>query len=313
MWLREKALACHRNKKGLLFMDMILTGAVAQGLLWGIMTIGVYLTYKVLDYSDLTVDGSIALGGAVTASLIVKGLNPALSLFVSITAGAIAGAVTGLLHTKLKIPPILSGILTMLGLYSVNIAIMGRANTSLLGLNDVFTLAATKFGISNNMAIITIASIVGILVVLICYWFFGTEIGTAIRATGSNEYMVRALGGNTDNLKIYCLMLSNGLVALSGGLIAQSQGYAEVSMGTGSIIIGLASVIIGQVIFGSNGKLNFGYKLLTAVLGSIVYRVIISIVLYLGLNPNNLKLFTAIMVALALSLPEIKKWAIRKV
>lgn len=285
----------------------IAIGAVAQGILWGIMTLGVYLTYKVLDYSDLSVDGSLALGGAASAAMIVKGVDPALSLLASVLAGALAGSVTGLLHTKLKIPPILSGILTMMGLYSVNIWVMGRANTSLLGLNTVFTKLSDQLSLGNDRIIILVGGIGAVALIGLCYWFFGTELGSAVRATGGNPDMSRALGVDTDSLKILCLMISNGLVAFAGGLIAQSQGYAEVTMGTGAIIMGLASIIIGEVLFGRSGNLNFGYKLTTAVLGSIVYRGVIAFVLYNGLKATNLKLFTAGIVAVSLALPVMKQ------
>lgn len=286
----------------------IAIGAVAQGILWGIMTLGVYLTYKVLDYSDLSVDGSLALGGAASAAMIVKGIDPVVSLMAAGLMGALAGSVTGLLHTKLKIPPILSGILTMMGLYSVNIwVMMGKANTSLLGLNTVFTKLSAALSLGNDQTIILVGGTGAILLIGLCYWFFGTELGSAVRATGGNPEMSRAVGINTDSLKILCLMISNGLVAFAGGLIAQSQGYAEVTMGTGAIIMGLASIIIGEVLFGRSSSLNFGYKLTTAVLGSIVYRCVIAFVLYNGLKATNLKLFTAGIVAFSLALPVMKQ------
>lgn len=285
----------------------IAIGAVAQGILWGIMTLGVYLTYKVLDYADLSVDGSLALGGAASAALIVKGCDPALSLLAAALMGALAGSVTGMLHTKLKIPPILSGILTMMGLYSVNIWLMGRANTSLLGLTTVFNRISTRLSLSNDLSNILLGGLGAILLIGLCYWFFGTELGCAIRATGGNPHMSRAMGIDTDGLKILCLMISNGMVAFAGGLIAQSQGYAEVTMGSGAIVMGLASIIIGEVLFGRSSGLNFGYKLTTALLGSIVYRGVIAFVLYKGLKAANLKLFTAGIVTFALALPVIEE------
>ncbi len=296
-----------------MFMTMLssillaMQGAVSQGVLWGIMAIGVYLTFKVLDYADLTVDGSFALGGAVSAVLIVQGMNPFLTLPIATLAGVGAGIVTGFLHTKLNIPPILSGILSMLALYSINMRVMGQANTPLLGQDTVVTMIAEILPFSRTTVTLLIGIIFSVFIIAIIYWFFGTEIGCAIRATGNNQYMVRALGGNTDFMKITGLFLSNGLVALSGALVAQSQGYADVGMGTGTIIIGLASVIIGEVIFGD--RFSFAYKLFAVLCGSVIYRVVIAIVLQLGLKTTDLKLLTAVIVAFALSLPIIKKKA----
>lgn len=295
-------------------------GAMSQGVLWGIMTLGVYITYKVLDYADLTVDGSFALGGAVSAILIVDGWNPFLSLIMATLAGMLAGVVTGFLHTKLKIPGILSGILVMIALYSINLRVMhNSANTPLLGMETIFTAIEKlplfqAMGSSVQLGLFTIStkSIIGILVGLVVstlvialmYWFFGTETGCAIRATGNNEYMVRALGGNTDWMKMIGLFLSNGLVSLSGALVAQNQGYGDAGMGTGTIVIGLASVIIGEVIFVRKAH-SFGYYLAAVVAGSVIYRVIIAIVLQLGLSSTDLKLLTAIIVAFALAIPVI--------
>lgn len=284
---------------------LAMQGAVSQGILWGIMTVGVYLTFKVLNFPDLTVDGSFALGGAVTAVLIVNGMNPFLTLPFAILAGMVAGAVTGFLHTKLKIPGILAGILSMIALYSVNVRVMGRANTPLLGEDTVVSLMANYLPFSKTMITMIIGLIFSSIVIAVLYWLFGTEIGAAIRATGNNEYMVRALGANTDRMKIAGLFISNGLVALSGALVAQSQGYADVGMGIGTIVIGLASVIIGEVIFGE--RFSFAYKLMSVLIGSVIYRVIIAVVLQLGLKSTDLKLFTAILVAIALSIPVIKE------
>ncbi|WP_312645100.1 ABC transporter permease subunit [Hydrogenoanaerobacterium sp.] len=280
-------------------------GAVAQGVLWGIMTLGVYITYKVLDYADLTVDGSFATGGAVTAILIVKGMNPFLSILFALVAGCIAGCITGMLHTKLKIPAILSGILSQLALYSINIRIMGKANTPLLGINTVVTEVKKWVpSLSDNTVALMLGLAVAAVVIVALYWVFGTELGCCIRATGNNEYMVRALGGNTDAMKIAGLMLSNGLVALSGAMVAQTQGYADVGMGIGAIVIGLASVIIGEVLMGK--RFSFAYKLASVVVGSIVYRIIIAAVLQIGMKSTDLKLLTAIIVAIALSVPVFK-------
>lgn len=284
---------------------LAIEGAISQGVLWGLMTLGVYITFKILDFPDMTVDGSFALGGAVSAILIVKGVNPWLSLLPAVLAGMIAGSITGMLHTKIKIPGILAGILTMIALYSVNIRIMGQANTSLLGENTVITILNSMIGGSMNTLALVIGLIVSIIIISILYWFFGTELGSAIRATGNNEYMVRALGTNTDTMKIIGLMVSNGLVALSGAFVAQSQGYADVGMGQGTIVIGLASIIIGEVVFGN--RFNFAYKLGAVVGGSVIYRIIIAVVLQLGMKSTDLKLFTAIIVAVALAIPVITK------
>lgn len=286
-------------------MLLAIEGAISQGVLWGLMTLGVYITFRILNFADMTVDGSFALGGAVSAILIVKGVNPWLSLIPAILVGMIAGGVTGVLHTKIKIPEILAGILTMIALYSVNIRIMGKANTSLLGETTVMTLLNEVVSASMNTLSLIIGIVISIIVIVALYWFFGTEIGSALRATGNNEHMVRALGSNTDTMKIIGLMLGNGLVALSGGLVAQSQGYADVGMGQGTIVIGLASIIIGEVVFGN--RFNFAYKLSAAVGGSIIYRIIIAVVLQLGMKSTDLKLLTALIVAFALAIPVLSK------
>lgn len=284
---------------------LAIEGAISQGVLWGLMTLGVYITFKILDFPDMTVDGSFALGGAVSAIMIIKGVNPWLALLPAMLAGMAAGAVTGILHTKVKIPGILAGILSMIALYSINIRIMGQANTSLLGESTVLTILGNVINASTNNLALIIGILVSIIVISILYWFFGTEIGSAIRATGNNEYMVRALGANTDTMKIIGLMLSNALVALSGAFVAQSQGYADVGMGQGTIVIGLASIIIGEVIFGN--RFNFAYKLVSVIGGSIIYRIIIAVVLQLGMESTDLKLLTAVIVAVALAIPVIKQ------
>ncbi len=286
-------------------MIMALQGAVSQGVLWGIMTLGLYITFKVLDYPDLTVDGTFALGGAVSAILIVKGMDPFLTLPFAVATGALAGTVTGVLNTKLKIPGILAGILSMIALYSINIRIMGKPNVALLGEATAVTRIMDVTGLSNSVISLLLGIVFAVAIIGLMYWFFGTEIGCAIRATGNNEYMVRALGASTDQMKILGLMISNGLVSLSGALVAQSQGYADVGMGTGTLVIGLASIIIGEVIFGR--RFNFAYKLMSVVLGSAIYRMIIAIVLQLGLKSSDLKLLTAVIVAMALSIPVVKK------
>ncbi len=284
---------------------LAIQGAASQGVLWGIMALGLYITFKVLDFADLTVDGSFALGGAVSAVLLVNGWNPFLSLLIAFLAGGISGVVTGLLHTKLEIPGILAGILTMIALYSINIRIMGQANTPLLGVDTIMVKLEILLGIDRTMSSLIVGVVFSVVIIMILYWFFGTELGSVIRATGNNERMVRAQGVNTDNMKIIGLMLSNALVALSGAMVAQSQGYGDVGMGTGTIVIGLASIIIGEVIFGA--RFSFWYRLMSVVFGSIIYRIIIAVVLQLGLKSTDLKLLTAIIVALALALPVVKK------
>ncbi len=284
---------------------LAIQGAASQGVLWGIMALGLYITFKVLDFADLTVDGSFALGGAVSAVLLVNGWNPFLSLLIAFLAGGISGVVTGLLHTKLEIPGILAGILTMIALYSINIRIMGQANTPLLGVDTIMVKLEILLGIDRTMSSLIAGVVFSVVIIMILYWFFGTELGSVIRATGNNERMVRAQGVNTDNMKIIGLMLSNALVALSGAMVAQSQGYGDVGMGTGTIVIGLASIIIGEVIFGK--RFSFWYRLMSVVFGSIIYRIIIAVVLQLGLKSTDLKLLTAIIVALALALPVVKK------
>lgn len=283
---------------------LAIQGAASQGVLWGIMALGLYITFKVLDFADLTVDGSFALGGAVSAVLLVNGWNPFLSLLIAFLAGGISGVVTGLLHTKLEIPGILAGILTMIALYSINIRIMGQANTPLLGVDTIMVNLEILLGIDRTMSSLIAGVVFSVVIIMILYWFFGTELGSVIRATGNNERMVRAQGVNTDNMKIIGLMLSNALVALSGAMVAQSQGYGDVGMGTGTIVIGLASIIIGEVIFGV--RFSFWYRLMSVVFGSIIYRIIIAVVLQLGLKSTDLKLLTAIIVALALALPVVK-------
>ncbi len=281
-------------------------GAVAQGILWGLMTLGVYLTFRILNVADMTVDGSFAAGGAVTAILIVKGMNPVLTLLFVFIAGMLCGLATGFMNTKLKINILLASILTQIALYSINIRIMGKANTPLLGNSTMMSMLKDFSGgrlTTTSVSLIIGVVVVGIIIALM-YWFFGTEIGSAVRATGSNEHMVRAMGVNTDNTKILGLMISNGMVAMSGALVAQSQGYADVGMGTGTIVIGLASIIIGEVIFGV--RFGFWWTLLSAVFGSIIYRIVIAVVLQLGLKSTDLKLLTALIVAVALSVPVVK-------
>lgn len=275
-----------------------LPGAVAQGIIWGIMAIGVYITFRVLDFADLTVDGTLGTGGAVLVVCVTNGMNVYLALLLAFIAGCLAGLATGIFHTAFGIPPILSGILTQLSLYSINLRIMsGRANMALNA--DKYNL---MLSLRNIPKAILVGAIVAAVVIAVLYWLFGTEIGSAIRATGCNQAMSRANGINTSATKIIALVLSNGLVAVSGALLAQYQGFADVNMGRGAIVIGLAAVIIGEVIFGKIFK-NFALRLLAAVLGGIVYYIVITFVLRLGLNSNDLKLFTAVVVGLFLGLP----------
>ncbi len=294
-----------------LLLDM--KGAVSQGMLWSIMTLGVYISFRLLDYADLSVDGTFATGGAVTAVLVSKGMDPYLSLVFALLAGLACGAVTGILNTKLKIPSLLAGILTMIALYSVNLHIMdGKANIPFLGTDTIATKAAALLpGGDKVIAGMVIGLVFAAAVIAFMYWFFGTETGSVIRATGNNEYMARAFGVNTDTMVILGLMISNGFVSLSGAMVAQCQGYADVGMGIGTVVIGLASVIIGEVIMGD--RFNFAYKLVAVVVGSIIYRMIIALVLFLGLKSYDLKLFTAIIVAAALAIPvAVNKFSSKK-
>ncbi|MBQ1351292.1 MAG: ABC transporter permease [Oscillospiraceae bacterium] len=277
-----------------------LPGSIAQGIIWGIMALGVYITYKVLDLADLTVDGSLCTGGAVAAMLIVNGMNPLLSLLFAFIAGMAAGFITGFIHTKMGIPAILAGILTQLALYSINMRIMGRA-TQALSVDEYNLIVSLRY---INKSIL-IGLIFAVVIILVSYWFFGTELGSSIRATGSNLNMSRAQGINTDRTKIIGLVLSNGLVALAGGLYAMFQGNADINMGRGAIVIGLAAVIIGEVIFGKIFR-NFALKLASIVIGSVIYYVVIAIVIQLGLSTTDLKLFSAVIVAVALSIPYLK-------
>ena len=289
----------------------LLIPTVAQGLLWALLALGVYVTFRVLDIADLTVEGSFPLGAATAASLMVAGYGPMTSLFAAFITGTLAGVVTGLLHTKMKIPALLAGILTMIALYSVNLRIMGKANLSLLGVDTSFKIARSMLGLNMAQTTLIVGLVVTIIVGAFMYWFFGTQIGAAIRATGFNQQMIRAQGVDTDVTIILGLLISNGLVAVSGALVAQSNGFSDVGMGTGTIVIGLASVIIGEVLFGTR---SFKNCLVSVVLGSIVYRIVIAVVLAMGMPPNDLKLFTSVLVALALSMPLIKaKLGIRKV
>lgn len=275
----------------------MLPDAVAQGLIWGILALGVFITYKLLDFSDLTVDGSICTGGAVAALLIIKGVPVAVAMAAAFAAGALAGLVTGALHTKMGIPPILSGILTQLALYSVNLRIMGK---SMLAVSvDKYNLLVSLRN-PQNACLVAVLFVIAVIAVL--YWFFGTELGSAIRATGANSNMSRAQGINTNTMKLVGLALSNGLVGLSGALYTQYMGSVTVNMGRGAIVIGLAAVIIGEVLFGKIFR-NFALKMSSVVIGAIIYYVVIGLVIRLGLNTDDLKLFSAAFVAIALFVP----------
>ena len=280
-----------------------LPGAVSQGLVWGIMALGVYVTYLILDVADLTVDGSLATGGAVCVILIRAGVNPWVAILAALVAGGVAGLVTALLHTKCGIPAILAGILTQLALYSVNLRVMGGKSNQPVSVDKYNLIVSQRYvrelKLTNPMIpiLIILAAIIGIL-----YWFFGTEKGCSIRATGANKTMARAQGINPDNDIILGLVISNALVALSGALIAQYQGSVDVNMGRGAIVIGLAAVIIGEVVF-KKIKHNFAGTLAFVTFGAVIYYIVIQITLLLGLNTNDLKLITAIIVGLFLALP----------
>ena len=290
-----------------------LPGAVSQGLIWGIMAIGVYITYKILDIADLTVDGSFCTGGAVFVMLFGSGVNLWLALLAALLAGMLAGLVTGLLHTVCGIPAILAGILTQLSLYSVNMAIMGfKASVALSITNGetlnklLVSLRFVKGALDGSFPIyrhpIIVVGLFTAVLIGVLYWFFGTELGAALRATGSNQNMARAQGINTDRTKVLGLVISNGLVALSGALLCQYNGANEINVGRGAIVIGLAAVIIGEVLLDKVFR-NFALKLLTVSIGAIIYYIVLQIVLALGLNPNYLKLISAVIVAIFLSVP----------
>ena len=286
-------------------MLYVLAGTLEQGLLFALMVLGVYLTFRVLDYADLTVDGSFTMGGAIAASIIFAGGNPWLATLAAICGGLFAGTVTGLLHTVFKITPLLSGILTMTGLYSVNLRILGRANVPLLRADTVIT----RFNSWLPLDSIYGASLLGLLIVVLAavglYLFLKTEIGLVLQATGDNEQMIRAQGVNTNHMKLLGLALSNGLVAFSGALVAQNQQFADAGMGIGMIVAGLASVIIGEAIFGKRTLLQ---HIIAVVCGSVIYRAVLALVLRLGLAPTDFKLLTALIVVVALASPQVKGW-----
>ena len=293
-----------------------LPGAVAQGLIWGIMAIGVYITFRILDIADLTVDGTMCTGGAVCIMMMLSGHNVWISMLAATLAGMLAGLATGIFHTFMGIPAILAGILTQLSLYSVNLKIMGKANQAINV--DKYNLLVSLRHIKNaslSKNTIFIVAVMCILLIAILYWFFGTELGCSLRATGCNPNMSRAQGINTNMNKVLGLMISNGLVGLSSALLAQYQGFADVNMGRGAIVIGLAAVIIGDVLFGkmcAGKKIAFAYTLLSVIAGAILYYLVLSVVLWLKFPSDDLKLFSAIVVAIFLSIPYLKAKYSRK-
>ncbi len=278
-----------------------LPGAAAQGIIWGIMAIGVYITYRVLDLADLTVDGTLGTGGAVLVMCTVGGMDIRLAMVMAVLAGAMAGLATGIFHTFFGIPAILAGILTQLALYSVNLRILGNKANQTLSVMNYDLIVSLRYIYKS----IVIGLVFVVLVIAILYWFFGTQMGHSIRATGCNAAMARANGINTNSRKIMGLVISNGIVALAGALLAQYQGFADVNMGRGAIVIGLAAVIIGEVVFGKIFK-NFALRLTAAVFGGIIYYIAITAVLRMGLNANDLKLFSALVVAFFLGIPHWK-------
>lgn len=280
-----------------------LPGAAAQGLIWGIMAIGVYITFRILDIADLTVDGTLCTGGAVCIMMMLSGHNVWVSMLVATGAGLLAGLATGIFHTFMGIPAILAGILTQLSLYSINLKIMGKANQAINvdKFNLLVSLRRVK-GVALTQNTLFIVAIMIIILIAVLYWFFGTELGCSLRATGCNPSMSRAQGINTDRNKVLGLMLSNGLVALSGALLTQYQGFADINMGRGSIVIGLAAVIIGEAIFSRIFR-NFALKLLSVVFGSILYYLVLQIVIWMGIDTDLLKMLSAIVVALFLAFP----------
>jgi len=295
----------------------ILISAVSLGILWAIMAIGVFLTFRILDIADLSCEGVFPLGAAVAAKMISQNGDPFLACLAAIGASVLAGLVTGILHTKLKIPILLSGILSMTALYSINLRIMGKANISLLRMETVYTKIGNLFHLGDKASTIFVGLIFAVVVVILLWWFLNTELGYSVRATGNNVYMIRAMGVDTDKMFMIGLIIGNAMIGLAGALIAQNQSYADIGMGTGTIVIGLASVIIGEVLF---GKKSVFQHMISILLGSIAYRIIISLVLEIdfelkiaglvipiSVEPTDLKLFTSVIVAIALSLPVLKQ------
>lgn len=291
-------------------------GGATLGVIWAIMALGLYLTYRVLKYADMTVDGSLTLGGAISAVCVASGVQPILAVLIATVGGMIAGSVTGLLHTKFKIPDLLAGILTQFGLYSINLRIMGKANFGLL--NEVTLFSQVKsLGIPSKWAGLAVGLVFIVILIVAVYCFFGTEIGCALRATGNNPDMVEAMGANTKVYVVLGLVVGNGLVAMSGALLAQYQGYADINMGVGSIVIGLAAIMIGEVLY---SKRTYIHRLTGVVIGSIIYRIIIAFVLrisltadfFIKITADDMKLITAVIVVLALVIPDLKSAAMAK-
>ena len=288
-----------------------LPGAAAQGLIWGIMAIGVYITYRILDFADLTVDGSLCTGGAVCIMLMLKGCNVWAAMAGALVAGMLAGFVTGFFHTFMGIPAILSGILTQLGLWSVNLKIMGKANQA-INVDKYKLLVSLRFikNVPFYKNTILLVAVIIVVLIAVLYWFFGTEMGCSLRATGCNDKMARAQGINTNFIKVLALMISNGLVGLCGALYGQFQGASDVNMGRGAIVIGLAAVIIGEVLFGkfaSKRKLAFAFTLASVILGAVIYYMVYQFVLWLKMPSEDMKLFSAIVVAIFLAIPYLKE------
>ena len=298
------SIAAYFSSLNLLKLVRNLPGGVSQGIIWGIMALGIYITFRLLDVADLTVDGSFTTGGAVTVMLILGGWPAWAALLIAVIAGMLAGLVTGLLHTKLGIPAILAGILTQFSLYSINLRIMGMAANKAVSVDKYHLLLSSRHIPS---AILT-GALFALVLISVFYWYFGTEQGSALRATGNNPAMSRALGINIDTMKVLGLSLSNGIVALSGGLLSQYQGFADINMGRGAIVIGLAAVIIGEGLGRAllGRRLNFYGTLTFTVIGGVIYYLVIVIVLWLRLNSNDLKLFTAVVVALFLAVPYLR-------
>lgn len=278
-------------------------GAIAQGLIWGITAIGIYITFRILDIADLTVDGSLCTGGAVCIMMMLSGQNVFVAMLAATLAGMLTGLVTGIFHTFMGIPAILAGILTQLSLYSINLKIMGKANQA-INVDKYNLLVSLRYikNVSFLKNTLFVVAICIILLVLLLYWFFGTEVGCALRATGCNGNMSRAQGINTNLTKVLGLMLSNGLVGLSGALLSQYQGFADINMGRGAIVIGLAAVIIGEAVFGKVFH-NFGFKLIGVALGSILYYMVLQVVIWMGIDTDLLKLLSAVVVSIFLAIP----------
>lgn len=282
----------------------ILVSAIGQGLLWATLGIGLFLTFRILDFPDMTVEGTFPLGAATAVTLISNGMNPGLASLIAAGAGALAGLVTGLIYTKGKVPILLAGILTMTAVYSINLRIMGQANRSLLGKGTLFSADFLDF-LPKNFPTVVVGLVIIVVITAATAIFLQTELGQAFIVTGDNRAMARSLGVNTDNMTIMGLMISNGLIGLGGALVAQNNGFADVNMGIGIIVVALASIIIGEVVF--TDQMSLTDRLVTIVIGSVLYRFVLVIVLYLGFNANDLNLFSAVVLGIALTLPQLRK------